>query len=101
MKSECLAQIISFGERHLRHVVNEYTQHDHFERNHQGIHNELIDDQQSMTSMRDASSTFQALVAELAISASPFIERRSCDPEVPACLVDVSYPLRVLEDPPI
>jgi transposase InsO family protein len=51
VKSECLAQIIPLGERHLRHAVKEYTEHYHFERNHQGIGNELIDDQRSTTSM--------------------------------------------------
>ena len=35
IKSECLAQIIPLGERHLRHAVKEYTEHYHFERNHQ------------------------------------------------------------------
>ena len=45
VKSECLAQIIPLGERHLRHAVREYTEHYHVERNHQGIGNELIDDQ--------------------------------------------------------
>ena len=34
-KSECLAQIIPLGERHLRKAVKEYTEHYHFERNHQ------------------------------------------------------------------
>jgi transposase InsO family protein len=51
VKSECLAQIIPLGERHLRHVVKEYTEHYHFERNHQGIGNKLIDDRRSTTSM--------------------------------------------------
>ncbi len=51
VKSECLAQIIPLGERHLRHAVKEYTEHYHFGRNHQGIGNELIDDQRSTTSM--------------------------------------------------
>jgi transposase InsO family protein len=45
VKSECLAQIIPLGECHLRHAVREYTEHYHVERNHQGIGNELIDDQ--------------------------------------------------------
>ncbi len=44
VKSECLAQIIPLGERHLRHAVREYAQHYHFERNHQGIGTGLIDD---------------------------------------------------------
>jgi putative transposase len=43
IKSECLAQIIPLGERHLRHAVKEYTEHYHFERNYQGLNNELIE----------------------------------------------------------
>ena len=42
IKSECLAQIIPFGERHLRNAVAEYTEHYHTERNHQGLGNQLI-----------------------------------------------------------
>jgi hypothetical protein len=48
--------------------------------------------------VRAAASGFQALVAELAISVSPYIKRRSRDSEVPACLVDVSDSLCVFED---
>jgi putative transposase len=43
IKSECLAQLIPLGERHLREAVKEYTEHYHFERNHQGLDNELIE----------------------------------------------------------
>jgi transposase InsO family protein len=43
IKSECLAQIIPLGERHLRRAVKEFTEHYHFERNHQGLNNELIE----------------------------------------------------------
>ena len=43
VKSECLAQIIPLGERHLWKAVKEYTDHYHFERNHQGLDNELIE----------------------------------------------------------
>ncbi len=43
IKSECLAQIIPLGERHLRKAGQEYTDHYHFERNHQGLDNELIE----------------------------------------------------------
>ena len=42
IKSECLAQVIPFGERQLRRAVKEYTEHYHRERNHQGLGNELI-----------------------------------------------------------
>jgi hypothetical protein len=45
IKSECFAQIIPLGERHLREIVKEYTEHYHFERNHQGLDNKLIEDQ--------------------------------------------------------
>lgn len=51
IKSECLAQIIPLGERHLRHVVRECTEHYHVERNHQGINNELINDQYGKTNI--------------------------------------------------
>ena len=42
VKSECLAKIIPLGLRHLRKAVKEYTEHYHFERNHQGLDNKLI-----------------------------------------------------------
>jgi hypothetical protein len=44
IKSECLAQIIPLGERHLRKAVTEYTEHYHLERNHQGLDNRLIEE---------------------------------------------------------
>ena len=43
IRSECLDQIIPLGEHHLRQAVKEYTEHYHFERNHQGLNNELIE----------------------------------------------------------
>ncbi len=43
IKSECLAQIIPLGERHLRNTVTEFTEHYHLERNHQGLENRLVD----------------------------------------------------------
>ncbi len=46
-----MAQIIPLGECHLRHAVTEYSEHDHVERNHQGIGNRLIDDQRSRNHM--------------------------------------------------
>ncbi len=42
IKEECLSQIIPLGERHLRRAVTEYTEHDHHERNHQGLGSALI-----------------------------------------------------------
>ena len=42
IKSECLNKMIIFGESHLRYVVNEYIEHYHTERPHQGIGNNII-----------------------------------------------------------
>jgi hypothetical protein len=54
IKSECLSRIIPLGERHLRRVVKEYTDHYHVERNHQGLHNRLIEDRQGVVDMNSA-----------------------------------------------
>ena len=43
IKNECLDRIIPLGERHLRTVVTDYTEHYRFERNHQGLDNRLIE----------------------------------------------------------
>ena len=43
VKSECLSQLILFGERSLRHVLQRYLEHYHRERNHQGLDNRLIE----------------------------------------------------------
>jgi putative transposase len=43
MKAECLNRVIPLGERHLRRTLAEFLVHDHRERNHQGLGNELID----------------------------------------------------------
>ncbi len=42
IKSECINKMLIFGENHLRYVVNEYMQHYHTERPHQGIGNNII-----------------------------------------------------------
>jgi putative transposase len=54
IKSECLSQIIPLGERHLRRAVNEYTEHYHLERNHQGLGNRLIEKPQGVIDMNSA-----------------------------------------------
>ena len=48
VKSECLDRMIIFGERALHHVLKEYVAHYHFERNHQGIGNQLVFAQRDM-----------------------------------------------------
>jgi len=42
IRAECLDRLIVFGERRLRHVVDQFVAHYHGERNHQGLGNELI-----------------------------------------------------------
>src|SRR5467141_4448504 len=42
IKEECLSRLILFGEASLRHVLNEYVDHYHQERNHQGKGNVLL-----------------------------------------------------------
>jgi putative transposase len=42
VKEEALARMILFGEASLRHVLNEYVDHYHRERNHQGKGNVLL-----------------------------------------------------------
>lgn len=43
IKDECPSRIVPFGERRLRRAIDEFMEHYHRERNHQGIGNELID----------------------------------------------------------
>jgi putative transposase len=42
IKSEALDRMIFFGEKQLRHTVEQFVLHYHAERNHQGINNALI-----------------------------------------------------------
>ncbi len=41
--AECLNRMVLFGEGHLQHVIDQYMEHFHIERNHQVLGNELID----------------------------------------------------------
>jgi putative transposase len=42
IKEECLGRMIPLGERHFRRAMTEFVEHDHLERNHQGLDNRLI-----------------------------------------------------------
>jgi transposase InsO family protein len=42
-KTECLDRVVPVGEWHFRRLVREFVDHYHWERNHQGIGNELIE----------------------------------------------------------
>jgi len=43
IKEECLDHLIIIGENNLRRIMKEYTEHYHYERNHQGIGNQIIE----------------------------------------------------------
>jgi Integrase core domain len=42
IKSECLNKLVLLGERHLRRAIEEFVEHYHLERNHQGLDNRLL-----------------------------------------------------------
>ena len=42
IKYECLNKMLIFGEKHLRYVIDQYVEHYHSERPHQGIDNTII-----------------------------------------------------------
>jgi hypothetical protein len=42
VKRECLSKVILFGAEHLRRTPNEFAAHDHSDRLHQGIGNNLM-----------------------------------------------------------
>ena len=42
IKESCLDRMILFGERSLRRAIQQFVAHYHFERNHQGLDNQLI-----------------------------------------------------------
>jgi len=43
IKYECLDRMLIFGEAHLRHVIQNYVEHYHFERAHQSLDNDIIE----------------------------------------------------------
>jgi putative transposase len=43
IKHECLDRIVPLGERHFRRALQEFVDHYHRERNHQGLENRLIE----------------------------------------------------------
>ena len=42
VRRECLSKLVSLGERHLRHALQEFIRHSNAERNHQGVRNRLL-----------------------------------------------------------
>ena len=43
IKEECLNRVVPLGKSHLRLIVQEYIEHYHRERNHQGLENQLLE----------------------------------------------------------
>ena len=43
LKSECLDRMIIFGRKQLERAIQQFVEHYHAERNHQGLENRLID----------------------------------------------------------
>ncbi len=43
IKEECLNRVVPLGESHLHLIVQEYVEHYHRERNHQGLENQLLE----------------------------------------------------------
>jgi len=43
IKEECLHRVVLLSESHLRLVIQEYVEHYHRERNHQGLNNQLLE----------------------------------------------------------
>ena len=43
INDQCLKRMILFGEVHLRRAIDEFLEHYHVERNHQGLGNQLIE----------------------------------------------------------
>ena len=41
IKEECLSRVVPLGEAHVRQLVDEFVEHYHHERNHQGRDNQL------------------------------------------------------------
>jgi putative transposase len=52
IRDECLSKVVPLGETHLRELIHEYVMHYHAERNHQGLDNALIENNNSATTGR-------------------------------------------------
>jgi transposase InsO family protein len=51
LKDECLDRMIFFSPRQLRRALNQYLDHYHTERNHQGLGNQLIEPDETVGSI--------------------------------------------------
>jgi putative transposase len=61
IKESCLERVILFGEGSLRRTIQEFVMHYHHERNHQGLGNRLILEQEPCAGSRGAIQRHQRL----------------------------------------
>jgi putative transposase len=61
IKESCLERMILFGEGSLRRAIQEFVMHYHHERNHQGLGNRLIMEQEPCAGSRGAIQRRQRL----------------------------------------
>ena len=61
IKSECLNKIIPLGEKHLRLAIEEYMEHYHIERNHQGLGSRIIHADENVGRSKGAVKTRSCL----------------------------------------
>jgi transposase InsO family protein len=61
LKSECLSQMIFFGEESLRLALKEFNTHYHQERNHQGLDNRIIEPGDEVGTTKDRVQCRQRL----------------------------------------
>ena len=61
IKESCLERMILFGERSLRKAIHDFVMHYHYERNHQGLDNRLIMQEESHASRTGAIQCRQRL----------------------------------------
>jgi putative transposase len=61
IKESCLERMILFGEGSLRRAIQQFVMHYHHERNHQGLGNRLIMEEESCAGGRGAIQCRQRL----------------------------------------
>jgi transposase InsO family protein len=86
IKEDCLDRMILFGEHSLRNLIQHFSAHYHFERNHQGLGNRIITPNQMIgphngnyTTPATTRRTPQVLLPRGAVIAVFFISARNAN----------------------
>jgi len=82
IRSECLDRIVRLGEAHLRRSVSEFVQHYRFERNHQGLANDLIESAPSSANTNGRVDRRERLGGVLTGPTSSRMRRRGGQPRL-------------------